>query len=80
MSRESGAKRAVLRTSTEGLTTQHRQTCALLLTRPGWHGEYHPGHRKCVRAVKRREAMKRDEKTRLERRRWVRLAEEAWGE
>ena len=53
---------------TEPLTKQQLQRCAQLLTRPGWHGEYHTGHRKCIAAAKRAEARSRDEKTLPERR------------
>jgi hypothetical protein len=61
----------------ERLTTkQMPRNCGQLLTRPGWHGEYHTGHRKCVAAAKRAEAEARDEKTRPERHRAARAAQE----
>jgi hypothetical protein len=58
--------------SGEGLTRQQKSRCALLLTRPGWHGAYHTGHRKCVTAAKRTEAARRNELTPHERRRQAR--------
>lgn len=58
----------------ERLTKQQPQRCAQLLTRPGWHGSYHTGHRKCIAAAKRAEARQRDEKTQPERRRAARAA------
>ena len=59
---------------TERLTQRLARNCAQLTTRPGWHGEYHTGHRKCIAAAKRAEARRRDEKTRPERRRAARRA------
>jgi hypothetical protein len=56
------------------LTRQRLDRCAQLQTRPGWHGAYHRGHRRCVRAVKFTEANLRNDRTRPERRRKARAA------
>jgi hypothetical protein len=45
-----------------GLTQQDKANCPQLAVRPGWHGPCHEGHRRCVRAVKRREARQREKK------------------
>lgn len=42
------------------LTKQQAHRCAQLLTRPGWHGKYHTGHLRCVKALKRYEANERN--------------------
>jgi hypothetical protein len=40
--------------------TTNVNDCPLALDRTGYHGKYHRGHRRCIRAAKRREALKRN--------------------
>ncbi len=38
-------------------TKQMARLCPQLIPRPGWHGPAHKGHRECMRAAKRFEAL-----------------------